>query len=201
MNRMMRALAWLDPVLGSAAKVRILRALTRSPGRAFTEAELARAVGMSPNTVNLAVRELARTGVVRLLALGRAHEVGLNPDSPLAPAVMDLFQSEVKAVDLLARAIRRVLGRGESCVLFGSAARGTMGPASDVDLLVVAPTWDAAAEASVRVGQAARRVWPAKYRMLHYTPRELRRKWDTPVLASVREEGILLAGVPLEEFL
>lgn len=197
----MRAIAWLDPVLGSAAKVRVLRALTGGPDKWFTEAELARAIGMSPNTVNLAVRELAGTGVVRLLVLGRAHQVGLNRDSPLAATVSDLFRSEAKAVDLIAQAVRKVLKKGESCVLFGSAARGTMTSKSDVDLLLVASSWDAAAEASVRVGQAARRVWPARYRMLHYTPADLRRKRNTPLLRAVRDEGILLAGKPLEDYL
>jgi predicted nucleotidyltransferase len=197
---MTRAIAWVDSALGSAAKVRILRALSRSPDRWFTEAELARAVAMSPNTVNLAVRELAAAGVVRLLALGRAHQVGLNPSSPMSGVVAELFRSETKAVDTLAEAVQKVLKKGESCVLFGSAARGEMVAGSDVDLLIVAPTWDAAAEASLQIGQAARRLFAAKYRMLHYTPSELRRKWDTPLLQAVRREGVLLAGRPLGDF-
>lgn len=198
---MMRAIAWVDPVLGSSAKVRVLRALARNPDRSFTEAEIARAIGMSPNTVNLAVRELAGTGVVRLRDFGRAHQVALNRDAPLAGPVLELFRSETTAVDLLARAVRGAVKKGESCVLFGSAARGAMEPTSDVDLLIVAPTWDAAAEASVRIGQAARRVWPAKYRMLHYTPAVVRKKRDTPLLRAIRAEGVLLAGKPLEDFL
>jgi len=199
MDRTMGAIMWIDPVLGSAGKVRVLRALSRG-GHAFTEAELARAIGMSPNTVNLAVRELEEARVVTVLASGRAHRVALNRGSPFADAVRALFASEAEGVAFLAEAVRAVLAEDESCVLFGSAARGTMRPSSDVDLLIVAHTWDAAAEASVRVGQAARQVCPKRYRMLHYTPAELRRKWDTPLLQAIREEGILLGGRPLEAF-
>ncbi|HEV8359707.1 MAG TPA: nucleotidyltransferase domain-containing protein [Candidatus Thermoplasmatota archaeon] len=197
---MMPSLTWVDPVLGSTAKVRVLRALSRAPDRVFTEAELARAVRMSPNTVNLAVRDLARAGVVDIRAAGHAHEVRLEQASLLGQAVVELFRAEAGGLDHLARAVRGALKRGESCVLFGSAARGTMTASSDIDLLIVAPTWDAAAEASVRIGQAARRVWPTRYHALHYTPTELRKKWGTPLLRAVREEGVLLGGKPLEEY-
>lgn len=198
---MMGAIAWLDPVLGSTAKLRVLRILSRTPEAWFTEAELARGIGMSPNTVNLTVRSLAGAGIVRVLVVGRGHQVTWNRDAPLGAAILELFRSETKAVELLAEAIRSVLRETETCVLFGSAARGTMTAASDVDLLVIGPDWDAAAEASVKIGQAARRVYPAKYRMLHYTPSELRKKRNTPLLRTVRQEGVLLGGKPLEEFL
>lgn len=197
----MPSLAWTEQALGTGAKVRILRVLSGSPDREFLEAEIARATGMSPNTVNLAVRELARAGVLRLNAVGRSHGVRLAADAPFGRAVMQLFESEREAFRELVRSMKAVLPRGVSCVLFGSAARGGMRAGSDLDILLVAPSYDMAAETSLRIRERTQRVHPGPCRILHYTPADLRKRRGTAFLENVLRDGLLIGGRPLEDVL
>jgi predicted nucleotidyltransferase len=98
---------------------------------------------------------------------------------------------------VLADIVRRIVevARPEKIVLFGSAARGAMGPDSDVDLLVV------------KGGRFHRgRLLEAIYRNLHgaaeavdvlvVTPKELERYRDEPclIVAPALREGRLVYG-------
>lgn len=196
----MPAIAWLESVLGTTSKVRILRVLCSRPDRWLTESEIARAIGMSPNTVNLALPDLVRGGAVEMRSLGRFHEVRLRTGSPQMGAVRRLFESERLLLDRLRAAVAPHVGPRYACILFGSAARGDMGASSDIDLLIVAPTRDRAAELDVDITAALRAVHPGPYRAIHLTPAEVRERWDSSLMKAVRHDGILLGGKPLEAF-
>jgi predicted nucleotidyltransferase len=96
--------------------------------------------------------------------------------------------------------VRPLLGPRTACILFGSVARGTHTARSDIDLLVIAPTRRAASDLDLRIDQAARQVLPGKYRIISYTPGELRRKGNLPLVKAIREEGIRLGDLGLEDF-
>jgi len=108
------------------------------------------------------------------------------------------------ASPVLADIVRRIVevARPQRIVLFGSAARGAMGPNSDVDVLVV------------KSGRFHRgRLLEAIYRKLHgagapvdvvvVTPEELERYRDDPclIVAPALREGKLVYGsqTPLAE--
>lgn len=189
---------FLETAFGSRAKVKVLRALATDPRGRMTEAELARAVGMSPNTVNLAVLELEGARLVDREGAARGGSVRLATRAALGRAIADLFREEAGLLARLRRSVRPLVGSRATCVLFGSVARGEEGPGSDLDLAIVAPTHDRAADIAVDVADAARRVLPLPPRFLLYTPAEVRARWDTPLLQALRREGVLLGGKPLE---
>ena len=99
--------------------------------------------------------------------------------------------------NVLANLIKRIVpvARPEKIILFGSAARGQMGPDSDVDLLVIK-----------RGKYQRRRVTTAIYRNLHgapvavdvvvVTPEEVERYRDTPclVICPALREGRVVYG-------
>lgn len=196
----MPTIAWLDSSLGSTSKVRILRALCAQPDRWFTEADLSRAIGMSPNTVNLALGDLTGRGPLEVMVLGRSQKVRLRSRTPKAAALRRLFESETHLFERIRQVVGPRVGRDASCILFGSAARGDMGPGSDVDLLIVAPTKDRAAALDVRITSAARAVHAGPYRALHLTPAEVRARWGSSLLEAIRREGVLLGGKRLEAY-
>lgn len=195
----MASLAWLDPILGTGSKVRVLRLLAATPDRWITEAQASRQLGLSPNTVNLALQDLRAAGVVEAAPGDRPSPVRLAA-SPLRPVLQTLFASETKAVELLRDAVRPLLTVDSTCILFGSAARGEMRPDSDIDILLVAPTRDAAARLDVEIVRAGRRVIRRDFRSIYLTPGQLRAKWDTPLVKSIREEGVPLGRRGLEAF-
>ena len=194
----MSGLVLLDRAFGTESKVRVLRAMARSPHRWFTEADLARAASMSPNTVNLRLGELEDAGIIERAANGAPHPVRLQTKSPLAASVMQLFEAERRVYDDWVEAVRAQTRPDETCIVFGSVARGTARHDSDVDLLIIAPTLDRAAETAARLREATRHLYAGPLRMIHFTPAQVRARRGTPLLESIRREGVVIAGRPLE---
>ncbi|HID64673.1 MAG TPA: winged helix-turn-helix transcriptional regulator [Anaerolineae bacterium] len=128
----------LEHVLGSKTKVAILRYLSLT-GLELNGRQIARAINISPPTVNRALAELVKEGVLTQRNVGRTYLYRLNDDNRLAAElVIPLFQKER---DLLKRALSEVLDDVPSilsAILYGSLVRGEEEPFSDVDLLIVA---------------------------------------------------------------
>lgn len=101
--------------------------------RYLSVAEVADRLGITRQ----AVLKRIRSGRLQARKVGRAYVVA---DDALRP-------SPVERDELLAEIVRRLIEayEPERIYLFGSAARGEAGPASDYDLLVVVPD-DASAE-------------------------------------------------------
>lgn len=164
----------LDDMLDSRSKVRILRLMFKFPEREFTEREIAKMIGMSPNTVNLAMHELRKTNVFLYKRIGRTHAYRCNPNSVLFPLLGELFGEEKQMrEDLLALLKESLKGIG-TCILFGSFARKEESFDSDLDLLVVTEKKE-----------------EAKTKMHHLAEELLRRFSITlaPMLFSVEEFG------------
>lgn len=191
----------LDGALGSRAKVQILRALARAPRRSVSGNALAKEIGMSPNTVHRALKELVANQIVDVSQGPVAHGVMLKADNELTQVIIRLFKQEGDLRDATIAVLRRTMPEDVVAVLFGSLARGTAGEKSDIDLLVVAPDHDRAVDVSLQARDAVRNVLPWPVRPIHLTPSELRSHWKRPWLRSVREEGIILTRKRLEDFL
>lgn len=129
----------LEEILGSAAKVRILRVLYAGHRRERTIRDLARALDLSVGTVHPAVGQLAAARVILTRRVGRSVAVQANPTHVLSPALSTLFRAEAAAFVPVAEAFAESLpAKGLSgVVLYGSVARGEAGPRSDIDVLVV----------------------------------------------------------------
>ena len=75
-------------------------------------------------------------------------------------------------------------------ILFGSLVRGEPGLASDLDLLIV---WDTPLEFLERTAELYRRFQPrVAVDFLVYTPKEMERMKDTPLVRRALEEGRIL---------
>lgn len=128
-----------ENLLGSKAKVRILRLLCTHHVREFTLRELSQAVGQSLGTIHPAVQGLIGTRILLTRRVGRSRTVRINEGHPLYPALVSLFREEGSAFARVARAFAETLPRDgvEAVILFGSVARGEPSARSDVDVLVV----------------------------------------------------------------
>jgi DNA-binding transcriptional ArsR family regulator len=105
-----------------------------------TLAELARALGADPATVQREVTRLEDAAIVRTRRSGRNRIVEPNPDSPIYGELHALLRKVFGAPAALERALASVAGV-EQAFVFGSWARrfhGESGPLPrDVDLLVI----------------------------------------------------------------
>ena len=190
----------LADILRTPARLAVARLLVRLPDKEFTGREVARLLGLSPSTALEALGVLVSRGLAGRRTIGRAYGFQANRDSYLFGLLGDLLRSEDRTREEMLERARASLGKGAlSLVLFGSHARGTAGPASDLDLLVVTED-PGAMEARVDELEA---LFLRRYG-LHVdakvlTPRELRDRASLPYVRAARAEGFVVAGRPLDE--
>jgi predicted nucleotidyltransferase len=191
---------WMDQLLGTKAKVRILRVLATDPALLRTEADVARAAGLPPTTVNLALRSLRDAGILDFQRLGRTHGVRLRGDLAIVAALRAMFALEHDIRSEVEAAIRGAVPAGVACVLFGSTAKGGAGPGSDLDLLVVARSRDGAEDAAGAVRAAIARVMPARVEIVALSGAEFAKRRRSSLLRSALAGGKPLSDTPLGAF-
>jgi predicted nucleotidyltransferase len=189
----------LSQALGSSIRVNLLRVLVRDPARRLSGRELARLVGASPSQVNQHLEGLAAAGLLRSESIGRVHLWRPVEAHVLFPVLAEMFSRERSMLDSLKNEIRQSL-RGqpvERAVLFGSIARGTERPPSDIDLLVVTrgdedkeKVADALSRASTRF--ALRYGNPLSSLVL--TAPEARRRRNPALWKAIEADGIPVQG-------
>lgn len=136
----------LDAILGSTAKVRIVRALIplTSPVSGNELRALARI--RSKSGLKTALDDLTELGIIQREDTRRIRLYRINRGHDLAEPLAALFRAEFTRVGALRKALQEILEAGAvqehtlSIILFGSNARGDARPTSDLDLLVVTRT-------------------------------------------------------------
>jgi predicted nucleotidyltransferase len=133
----------LDAILGSTAKVRILRALMPlSSPVSGNEARLLAGI-RSKSGLQAALAELTDLGIVERDHTRRIQFFQVNRSHDLVEPLTALFDAESRRVAKLQQALAEVLEAGDvqehtlSIIMFGSNARGDALPASDLDLFAV----------------------------------------------------------------
>ncbi len=190
-NQDMRPESWIESLLGNRWRVRVLRRLLREPARIWTEREMARALEASPNTIHVAVGKLLDEGVLEFRRLGPSNTFRLRQDLDLVRRLHEIFRLESSSMDDVKAAIRAASPAGAECILFGSTVRSEAQDESDVDLLVIAPTSEAAEDAAEAVRCAAAAVMPLRLSILALSERQVaqRRKAKEPWLMNALAEG------------
>ena len=138
----MRLDAPLDDILATGSHVRILRALFAvPPGIGRSGRDLARRAGISHPRASQVLGSLAEQGLVSAERAPRADLYRLNREHVLVGPLGELFEQESKTkFDLLSLVAKELKSRHLPVMearIFGSAARGDMTGASDVDLALV----------------------------------------------------------------
>lgn len=190
----------IDVVLGSKARIRVVRLLVELPDKEFTGREMARLLGTSHSTVLDALRGLAGGGLVNERVLGRAHVFRVNRDHYLFETLATFFGSERTKAREITDLIRSSLGAtAVSVILLGSRAKSTARKRSDVDLLVVSRNVVATEAAVARLrAQLGRRYGLALDAKVLATA-QLKSKLGAPLVRVALAEGRVIAGVSPEK--
>lgn len=126
-----------DVLLGrSQIRRRILGLIMETPERRMYLREIARAVGTSAGT---AARELARledAGLLHRVREGNQVYFETRPNQRLFGAIQEIVRHTTGVPYALRRHLAGLAGI-ERAVIYGSYARGTMKPDSDVDVLII----------------------------------------------------------------
>ena len=200
----------LEGVLGSTAKVKVLRALLplNSPVSGREAKHLA---GIrSQSGAQQALVALAQLGVLHEERIRGARLYRVNRAHHAAPALESLFSVEAQRLsslrDLIDHSLsaKGLIERVHGVILFGSSARGDARPGSDVDLLVVTDTADAGeavSEAMLDAAEQAERTLGVHLSPLVMPLARLCRRWATrdPLLLNVHAEGRVLLGSGVQQ--
>jgi predicted nucleotidyltransferase len=133
----------LTAVLGVDSNLRVLRTLAGHGGQ-LSSSEIVRLSGLSRESVRLALISLEAMAMVETTGSSHSKVYRFNDRNVLAPAMMALFEAEGTRFEAILGCLRRI-GAGLpilSLFIYGSVARGSDRPGSDLDIGLVAKTDD-----------------------------------------------------------
>lgn len=151
--------------------------------------------------VQLVLQRLERHGLVDVMEAGSSNLYSLNRDHVAAPAVLEL-------VDLRGRLFRRISDEMNkwsiqpiAAAVFGSAARGDGGLASDIDLFIVRPReisdGDPQWEDQIAALSTLVRRWSGNTAsVIQVTPAQVSEMLsrNEPIVESLRRDAVSLLG-------
>ena len=184
----------LDDIMDSKAKIRILRTLFQYPVREFTEREIAHHIGMSPNTVNLALKDLRKTNVFLFKRLGRTHSFKCNRDSVLFNLFTNLFESEKQVKTELFYILQKNLKSIGTCIVYGSYAEGEEVFDSDLDVLIVTNKKSQAEEHLNEASAVILEAFSIVVSPVIFTIKEFKARSKKSFIKNALENGILITG-------
>ena len=93
--------------------------------------------GASAGTLKKELDALMAVGLLRLQRVGNQTQFSANVDHPVFPELSGLVRKTIGLRDVLTLALEPLSSQVEVAFVFGSMAKATEGPQSDVDLLVI----------------------------------------------------------------
>lgn len=204
----------LDDILGTKAKVRLLRALLGRDGP-VSGRQAARLAGIAQNTAVRALDELAEVGVVEREVSPAEHHFTVNRRHYLVKhGLTPLYRAEERGVDAVFDELQRLVSELAldeeaeivSGMIFGSVAREEDRPESDVDLLIVVAEeerLDTLGEAVTERTKRLRSDFGLKVSPMVLSLARLRemRAEDAPLAIEVEKEGRRVFGQHVSELL
>lgn len=132
---------------------KVLALLMLNPQRWLHLRELARLTGTSPGTLKKELDALTSVGLLKLQKVGNQTQFSANTEHPVFPELSALVRKTTGLRDVLALALAPLASQIEVAFVFGSMAKATEGPQSDVDLLLIG---------NATFGQVANAVYDAQ---------------------------------------
>ncbi|MBN1376521.1 MAG: nucleotidyltransferase domain-containing protein [Dehalococcoidia bacterium] len=122
----------LQPYIISTNKQKVLSLLVKFPDQDFYEREIARRLGISTGSANLALNELFTAGVITRRQEGRMLFYSVDPSHTAITELKKLVN--ILLIEPLLEKLKKLASR---MVLYGSCAEGKDSSASDLDLFIV----------------------------------------------------------------
>lgn len=183
---------------------RVLGVLARTESE-LTMRTVAKLAGVSVNRAVVVLHRLVDLGLVERRDVGAAALVRLDRENEAARAVLSLQDLSTRVVDRLRASAASIQPPPRSLVIFGSFVRSAATENSDLDIIAVraqetAPDMPQWHDSLGRWGDLAARIAGNPVNLVVVGEDELsgllrrRGAWS-----GAREEGVVLAGVPLAE--
>lgn len=116
---------------------KVLALMLMNPQKWLHLRELARLTGASPGTLKKELDGLVAVGLLRLQKVGNQTQFCANTEHPVYPELSGLIRKTTGLKDVLVTALQSLTLHIAQAFVFGSMAKGTEGPQSDVDLMII----------------------------------------------------------------
>jgi predicted nucleotidyltransferase len=116
---------------------KVLALMLMNPQKWLHLRELARLTGASPGTLKKELDGLVAVGLLRLQKVGNQTQFCANTEHPVYPELSGLICKTIGLKDVLVAALQALTPHIAQAFVFGSMAKGTEGPQSDVDLMII----------------------------------------------------------------
>jgi len=192
---------YLENLLGSKVKIKVLRTLWKFKEKEFTTRELAKFLEVSHTGVKKVLDELEKMNIITIRTFGRAYAFKLNTDSYGASIVKAIFEAEEETLSELKKMLREKLDVPEiiSVALFGSVAQGKETPRSDIDILIVTQEREKTEGIITELQKEVVEKFGNSISPYFVVEEDLRRKRSVPPIKQVLENHILICGKSLGE--
>lgn len=147
----------LERLLGSKTRARLLSIFATNPREEFLASQLILRSGLSETSVRYELPRLVHLGLVRERKVGQEKLYRANDTHPLFPEIKQMVYKTAGLGEALRQAIGEISGV-IAAFIYGSVAKGTENPQSDIDLFILgspkrSPLSSALRRAEERIGR------------------------------------------------
>ena len=183
----------LSFVLASENRKEIAKALFEYPKRQWSCTAMEEAARLPHATVFRALKGLTYFGILKSIRINKKDVLYELAESPLSAELKRAINiDKIAARSIAMEFASKIKRKAESVILYGSSAKGSLKPESDIDILVVADKsyrkdiFDAAAGISIKFNKTISPVVIDK--------KELNREKKSQFMRSVKENMEVLYG-------
>lgn len=188
---------FIENILGSRTKVKILRVLTEVR-TAYALKDLSKEIALSPSITHQAAEELAEEAVlIRIKGNKKERLYRFNAEGAFASALFELFKIEktrqrkdvifLNIWNVLENTITKNEKKIDTAILFGSQARGEATLRSDVDLLIIPRGKNSALIHKIK--EIDKRINPLLMTLEEFKSHQ---KNKTPFYNNIKKDGVIL---------
>ena len=188
---------FIEQVVGSKAKVKILRVLTEIR-TAYSLKSLVAETGLSLSITHKAAEELVEEGVLtKIRGMRKERLYKFNAESGFAAALFELFKTEktrqrkeiilLKTWSTVENVVTKIKGKIDLMILFGSQARGDATLRSDIDLLIIPAKKDSFI--LERIKRIDKKINPLLINLAEFKE-DMKQK--TPLYTNLKKDGVLV---------
>ena len=119
------------------SRQKILSVLLLNPEGSFYKRELIRLTGLGVRSLLKELDALTATGIIRKSTVGNQHHYQANPDCPIYSELVSIVKKTFGICDILRAAIEPIVQSIDYAGVYGSVAKGSETPRSDIDVLII----------------------------------------------------------------
>ena len=185
---------YLETLLGSKVKVKILRALFRFQTKTFTSRELAKYIKASHTAVSKSLGDLQGMNIIKIESHGTSNLITLNQESYLYNELKKLFDFEYETLQNLKGELQEISIKAKTVALFGSVIKKKEKFNSDIDLLIITQNKSHANEIIGKKQEIFNKKFGNVISTYIMTENEFKRKRNTAFVKDLLKNYIVIHG-------